>query len=134
MATHPCRDCSNPVSNSARTCPQCGAPFPYLEKWDGYGYEYKSKTKLFGLPLVHISFKYRANRSPVVAHGVIAIGQFAFGIITIAQFGVGLITIGQFSFAAFTIAQLTIAAYAICQLGLVYQGYGQTVYTLDKIF
>ncbi len=28
------------------------------------------------LPLLHMSFKYRANRTPVVAKGINAIGQF----------------------------------------------------------
>ncbi|GAA4423705.1 hypothetical protein GCM10023155_08810 [Bremerella cremea] len=96
-----------------------------------FGYEYKSKATLFGLPLVHISFKYRANRTPVVANGVIAIGQFGFGVITIAQFGVGIVTIGQATLATFTIAQATLAAYAICQFGIVFQGYGQRLLKLD---
>ncbi|RCS41352.1 zinc ribbon domain-containing protein [Bremerella cremea] len=133
MATTTCRDCGNEVSFSARSCPQCGAPEPAKPNWDGYGYEYKSKTTLFGLPLIHISFKYRRNRTPVVANGVIAIGQFGFGVITIAQFGMGLVTLGQFTFAAATIAQITLAAYAVCQVGAVYEGIGQKLFFLDKI-
>ncbi len=42
-----------------------------------------------GLPLVHVSFRYRANRTPVVAKGVIAIGQFAVGGIVLSQLGIG---------------------------------------------
>lgn len=133
MATTPCRDCGNEVSYSARACPKCGAPYPYLEKWDGYGFEYKSNAKLFGLPLLHISFKYRKNGTPVIANGVVAIGQFGYGIITIAQFGIGMITLGQFTFAGATIAQFTIAAYGICQMGILYEGIGQLVFPLDKI-
>lgn len=133
MATTPCRDCGNEVSFSARMCPQCGAPVPSRPDWDGYGYEYKSKATLFGLPLVHISFKYRQNYTPVVANGVIAIGQFGFGIVTIAQFGVGVFCLGQFTFAAATIAQITIAAYAICQIGVIFDGIGQIYFELDTI-
>jgi len=54
-----CRDCGIEVSESAVSCPKCGAVYPYKEKWDGFDFEYKSKTTIFGLPLIHISFKYK---------------------------------------------------------------------------
>jgi hypothetical protein len=57
-----------------------------------------------GLPLLHISFKYRPNKIPVPAKGIIAIGQFGIGIINISQFGVGIISIGQFTIAAYALA------------------------------
>ena len=40
-----CRDCQGDVSEQAMMCPNCGAPYPAREKWDGYGYEYKSRLK-----------------------------------------------------------------------------------------
>ena len=76
----PCRECKNEISEQAITCPHCGAPYPAREKWDGWGFEYKSKLIFWGLPFLHISFKYRPNRMPVVAKGIIAIGQFAYGL------------------------------------------------------
>ncbi len=91
----PCRECRHEISEQALSCPQCGAPFPAKDKWDGWGYEYKSKITLFDLPLIHISFKYRPNRVPVPAKGIIAIGQFGYGVITIAQFGIGLFSLCQ---------------------------------------
>ena len=48
-----CRDCRHQVSEQALSCPHCGAPYPARAQWDGWGYEYKSKAKLLGLPLVH---------------------------------------------------------------------------------
>ena len=68
----PCRPCKQPVSPDALACPACGAPYPAKPKWNGYGFEYKSETTLFGWPLVHVSFKYRPNRVPVVARGWVA--------------------------------------------------------------
>jgi hypothetical protein len=63
---------------------------------------FKSKTKIFGLPLVCIS-----GTEP--AYGIIAIGQVAYGFFTIAQFGVGIIFgIGQFMAGFFTIAQFSV--------------------------
>jgi hypothetical protein len=85
----PCRDCGHEISEEALACPNCGAPFPGKDSWNGWGYEYKSRLTLFGLPLVRISFKYRPNSIPVVAKGVFAIGQFACGIFTLSQFRIG---------------------------------------------
>jgi hypothetical protein len=127
----PCRECKHLISEQAMTCPQCGAPYPWKEKWDGYGFEYKSEATLFGLPLLHISFKYRANRRPVVARGIISIGQFGMGVINISQFGIGLISISQFTIAGFALAQFALAYSLIAQFGLyIYEGHGPMVKSL----
>ena len=116
-------------------CPSCGAPYPAKERWDGYGFEYKSPIMLFGLPLLHISFKYRQNRRPVVAKGIIAIGQFGIGIITIAQFGVGVICVCQFAIAVYALAQFAFAYSLIAQIGVyLHEGVGQLVYNLFGLF
>lgn len=130
----PCRECGRSVSEQAFSCPQCGAPYPWKSKWDGYGFEYKSKTELFGLPLLHISFKYRANRFPVPARGIIAIGQFGAGVFTIAQFGVGLFSLSQFTVAGFALAQFALAYDLIAQLGIYFHhGRGQFVRSAGEI-
>jgi len=129
-----CRDCLHEVSEQASACPNCGAPYPARENWDGWGFEYKSKLAFFGLPLLHISFKYRSNRLPVAAKGVIAIGQFAAGFITISQFGVGVISVSQFTIAGFALAQFALAYSLIAQIGLyLHQGYGQLVYNIFSL-
>ncbi len=131
----PCRECQRQVSDQAPACPNCGAPFPAKEKWDGWGFEYKSQTTLLGFPLVHISFKYRPNRVPVPARGVIAIGQFACGLITISQFGIGLVSISQFTIAVYALAQLAFAYSLIAQIGIyIHQGHGQLVKSLAGLF
>jgi len=130
----PCRECRGVVSEQAFACPHCGAPYPTKDKWDGWGYEYKSESTLFGLPLVHISFKYRPNRTPVVARGILAIGQFACGVITIGQFGVGLVSVSQFALAGFALAQMAAAYSLIAQLGLyVHTGRGQLVRSIWQL-
>jgi hypothetical protein len=103
--------------------------------WDGWGFEYKSAATLFGLPLLHVSFKYRPNRVPVPARGIIAIGQFACGGLTISQFGLGVICVSQFTVAAFALAQFAVAYSLIAQVGLfIHQGRGQFVWSLAEIF
>lgn len=130
----PCRECQHEISEQAMACPQCGAPYPSKEKWDGWGFEYKSKTTLFGLPLIHISFKYRPTRRPVPARGIIAIGQFACGIFTLSQFGVGVVSVSQFTIAGYALAQFAVAYSLIAQLGIyIHEGHGQIVKSIAEL-
>ncbi len=129
-----CRECEHEVSEQAFVCPGCGAPYPARESWDGWGWEYKSPTTLFGLPLLHISFKYRPNRMPVVARGIVAIGQFACGPVCISQFGIGLVSLSQFTVAGFALAQFAAAYSLVAQVGVyIGSGYGQLVFPLLRI-
>lgn len=104
----PCRECRHEISEQAFACPQCGAPYPARDSWDGWGYEYKSKLSVAGLLLLHISLKFRPNRTPVVARGIVAIGQFGCGVVCIAQFGLGVCSIAQFTVAGFALAQFAL--------------------------
>jgi hypothetical protein len=129
-----CRECQHQVSEEAVICPGCGIPYPAKDKWDGWGYEYKSKATLLGLPWLHISFKYRPSRAPVPARGVIAIGQFAVGFITISQFGIGIMSISQFTVAAYALAQFAFAYSLIAQIGIyIHEGHGQLVRSLGSL-
>jgi len=129
-----CRECGRDVSEQAVVCPHCGAPYPAKEKWDGWGFEYKSKSIIAGLPLVHISFKYRPNRMPVPAKGIIAIGQFACGVFTLSQFGLGVVSVSQFTIAGYALAQFAFAYKLIAQLGIyIQEGHGQMVRSLAEI-
>jgi len=129
-----CRECQHEVSEQAFSCPNCGAPYPAKDEWDGWGYEYKSKTAIMGLPLLHISFKYRANRMPVPAKGIISIGQFGIGFINISQFGIGIISVSQFTIAVYALAQFAVAYSLIAQIGLyVNQGIGQCVWNVIEL-
>ncbi len=91
------------------SCPHCGAPYPAKKKWNAWGFEYKTDANFLGLPLLHISFKYRPNRVPVVAKGIISNGQFGCGIINISHFGIGVVSISQFAIAGFALAQFAFA-------------------------
>ena len=129
-----CRECQHKVSEQAMACPECGAPFPAKDKWDGWGFEYKSESTFLGLPLLHVSFKFRPNRVPVPAKGVISIGQFAYGIFTLSQFGVGLVSISQFTIAGYALAQFAFAYSLIAQFGIyIDKGQGQIVKSLGEL-
>jgi hypothetical protein len=134
MKMKPCRECRHEISEQALSCPNCGAPYPARDAWNGWGFEYKSRLTLFGLPLVHISFKYRPNRVPVVAKGILAIGQFACGILTISQFGVGVVSISQFTVAWYALAQFALGYSIIAQIGLyINDGRGQIVRSIEQV-
>ena len=55
-------------------------------------YEFKSKLKVFGLPLLHINTggSYGTKR----AKGIIAVGDFATGIISVGGVSIGILSIG----------------------------------------
>jgi uncharacterized membrane protein YvbJ len=134
MSLTRCRECGRDISDQAYACPQCGAPFPARPSWDGWGFEYKSGATVAGWPLVHVSFKYRANRRPVVARGIVAIGQFATGLVCISQFGIGVLSLSQFTVAAFAIGQFAAAYSLIAQIGVyVGSGHGQLVFSLARL-
>lgn len=117
MALITCRECNSEVSNQAKMCPNCGAPYPAKEEWSGFGVDWKSQTTVYGYPLVHIAFGRDAQGKLRIAKGFIAIGQFAIGAITIAQFGIGIL----FGFGQFIFSPVSVAQFAI---GLIF-GFGQ---------
>ena len=74
-----------------------------------FRYEYKSKSKLFGLPLVHIN----SGVGPYKAKGIIAIGPVAQGFISIGAVSIGLVAIGALSIGLLAIGALALAILAI---------------------
>ncbi|MCA1959171.1 MAG: hypothetical protein LDL33_00135 [Desulfomonile sp.] len=115
-----------------------------------WGYEWKSRAALFGIPLVHVAFGRDSAGRRRVAKGFIAIGRFAFGAITVAQFGVGLIfglgqfvcgltavgqvaagilvAIGQAATGLIAVGQVAAGLYALAQVG-----YGRYLWTPTHI-
>ena len=130
MALAACRECGGEISTNAVMCPHCGVLYPARKGWKGWGIDWKSKTTLYGYPLVHIAFGRDQQGRLRVAKGIIAIGQFAIGVITIAQFGVGLLFgFGQFIFGLTAIAQFAAAiAFGAGQFATGYIAIGQLAF------
>ena len=73
-----------------------------------FGYEYKSKQTLFGMPLVHIAQgRDPATGRPRVARGFLAIGDIAIGV-----FAFGGIALGGVAFGGVSIAVLALGGLA----------------------
>lgn len=71
------------------------------------GYEFTSKTKIAGIPLVSIRLSRRLGKGSV-AKGIIAIGNVSVGVISI-----GLVSAGVFSFGCLALGVLALGAMAV---------------------
>ena len=77
-------------------------------------YEYVSKTKVFGLPLVHINFGLGVYRAKgIFAFGNIATGFFSFGFLSAGLFSFGLLAIGLLAFGTFSVALAAFGAIGV---------------------
>jgi hypothetical protein len=86
-------------AGSARTDGGPGGPAEPPESVEApSSFEYRSRLKVFGLPLVHVvrGIDPSSGRRPT-AVGIIAVGQVAVGVIAIGQVAVGGISLGQAS-------------------------------------
>ena len=119
MALITCPECDAKISEKAATCPKCGYPMQpmadlaHTARMFRRGFEWKSKTKILGLPLIHIAIgRNKETGKLMAAKGIIAIGQFGIGVITIAQFGIGLLFgLGQFVGGILAIGQFALGVY-----------------------
>lgn len=69
-----------------------------------FEYEYISKTKIRGLPLVHINVGYGIRK----AKGIVAIGNIAKGLLSIGVLSMGILSFGGLSLGLFTFAGLSL--------------------------
>jgi hypothetical protein len=99
------------------------------------GYEWRTESVLFGLPVIHVAVGRNKEGRRLVAKGIIGIGQYAMGFICISQFGVGglcisqfglgLFAVAQFSIALASVSQFAVAVYTLAQIGISFDGVGQ---------
>ena len=102
-----------------------------------WGWEWRSRASLFGVPLVHVAFGQDAQGRMRLAKGIVAVGQFAIGVLTLAQFGVGMlagvgqlvfgtVAVGQFALGTLLgIGQFAVGIIAVGQFVVGYFGLGQ---------
>ena len=100
-------------------------------------YEYKSKTKIKGIPLVHINVGFGVKKAKGIiaigniAQGLISIGGIAMGLIALGGLGIGLLSIsgialglilaiGGISLGTISIGGLSLGVFAIggCAIGI----------------
>lgn len=93
--------------------PKSETPIQYVRLDDFrniYHYEYKSKLKLFGLPLVHINV---GALYPYCAKGIIAIGNLAKGVFALGGGAIGVVAIGGGAIGVVSLGGLALGLLAI---------------------
>jgi hypothetical protein len=81
--------------------------------YSGYRYEYRTKTEIFGWPLIHIaSGIHPETGNPLVARGILAIGNFAVGLIAVGAMAIGVFTIAGIGIGVFVMGGIALGAFA----------------------
>jgi hypothetical protein len=84
-------------------------------------FKFRSKEEINGWPLIHINFGTDPETGrPLVAKGVIAIGNIAFGVVSIGAVAFGVVTLAGFGLG---IISLAATAIGIIAFGAVAFGY-----------
>jgi len=144
MSIIKCPECSGEVSTKALICPHCGYTVGGTTL---AGYEYRSRTRLFGIPLVHVVFgcginpltgRVRPAKGIIaVGHisiGVIAVGGFALGPISIGGLAIGLLAIGGCALGAIlAIGGMALGFIAIGAVAIGYYSFGALVFGVHPL-
>ena len=85
-------------------------------------FEFRSKQEINGWPLIHISFgTHPETGRPLVAKGVVAIGNFAVGVVSIGAAAIGVVTLAGFGLGIVSLAGFAIGIVAIGAVAFGYE-------------
>lgn len=114
MLSVSCRECGAPVNAEDATCPHCGALQPGRAQIEAVGYEWKSRGRWMGLPLVHVAFGHDETGRARTACGMIAVGQRAVGGVAIGIVAGGFVSLGIVSLGVFSLGVVSFGALVAC--------------------
>ena len=85
-------------------------------------FEYRSKEDINGWPLIHINLgTHPETGRPLVAKGVVAIGNIAIGIVSIGAVAFGVVTLAGFGLGIVSLAGIAIGIVALGAIALGYE-------------
>ena len=85
-------------------------------------FEYRSKEEINGWPLIHINLgTHPETGRPLVAKGVVAIGNIAIGIVSIGAAAFGVVTLAGFGLGIVSLAGFAIGIVALGAIALGYE-------------
>lgn len=98
----------------------------------GRAREYVSKTKIFGIPLVHVNLS--AGRGTAVAKGIVAIGDIAIGVVAMGGASFGVIALGGLSVGIAALGGVAIGGFVAGGVALGLYALGGVAVGLMKAF
>ena len=85
-------------------------------------FEYRSKEEINGWPLIHINLGTNPETGrPLVAKGVVAIGNIAFGVVSIGAVAFGVVTLAGFGLGLVSLGAVAIGLVALGAVALGYE-------------
>lgn len=86
------------------------------------GFEYRSKEEINGLPLIHINIGIKPGTGqPLIAKGVVAIGNIAYGVVSIGAVAFGVVTLAAFGLGLVSLAGIAIGIITFGAISLGYE-------------
>jgi len=123
-----CGNCGHQLTGlvDSSKCPECGKPLvEVLSRGAGWGKRFRSKARLFGLPIVDYAYGPVPGEPPPHARGIIAVGDKATGVLALGGQARGLVAIGGVAMGGFTIGGVSLGLFSACggvAIGLVAWG------------
>ena len=92
-----CGYCLTGATESSK-CPECGKPLVEVLTRNSQmrmtGKRYRSKARLFGLPVIDVAIGPASGQMRGVARGIIAVGDIAMGGIALGGISIGVVPVG----------------------------------------
>lgn len=107
-------DAENPSDGKSETqsAPRGGSGW-LISDLSRLRFEYKSKTTLFGVPLVHINIGLFAVAKGIIAIGPVAIGFLSFGLLGVGFLAISCLALGGLSLGALSMGVLSLGGVSV---------------------